>query len=60
MSAPLQHAAVCTVQFCKHSAASEPRVAQTDDCVTNLEHSVLKLCNVVDGDEGWLKGDVEI
>ena len=33
---------------------------QTDDCVTNLEDSVLKLCNVVDGDAGWLKGDVEI
>lgn len=52
-------------QFVQHSSVNiQLRVnlewhKQSDDCVTNLEDSVLKLCNVVDGDE-LLKGDVEI
>lgn len=42
--------------FCNLSATCEPRVAQSGD----LEECILIACNVVDGEEEWLKGDAEI
>lgn len=64
MSASLQHAVVCTVQFAVVQTiqllVDIDRHKQTSSCVTHLEESFLKLCNAVDGDEVWLKADVEI